>query len=135
MLVLVPAGVLVVLILAAVAVDFTHLHLEQRELRSAAAAAANDAAAAAVDPAVVRDGRPPAAATELTAAEAVARASVAADGLDPDRMRLRIIGTGDAAAIEVTLWRRVDYIFAPAVPGAAKAKTVHATATARLVTR
>ena len=44
-----PAGVLVVLTLAALAVDLTVVHLGEREAISAATAAANDAAGFGVD--------------------------------------------------------------------------------------
>jgi Flp pilus assembly protein TadG len=46
---LVPAGVLVLIILGAIAVDFSIAFLGQRELTSAAAAAANDAASQVSD--------------------------------------------------------------------------------------
>ncbi|MCB1003566.1 MAG: hypothetical protein KDB35_05210 [Acidimicrobiales bacterium] len=44
-----PAAVLIVLVLAAMAIDLAHLQLGQRQLRSMAADAANDAAGAGVD--------------------------------------------------------------------------------------
>ena len=46
---LMPAAVLIVLVLAAMAIDLAHLQLGQRQLRSMAADAANDAAGAGVD--------------------------------------------------------------------------------------
>ena len=51
---LMPAAVLVLVVLGAIAVDFSIAFLGERELANAASAAANDAAAAAVDQMVFR---------------------------------------------------------------------------------
>ncbi|MEZ5207907.1 MAG: hypothetical protein R2690_13235 [Acidimicrobiales bacterium] len=53
-----PAAVLIVLVLAAMAIDLAHLQLGQRQLRSMAADAANDAAGAGVDVEALRAGQP-----------------------------------------------------------------------------
>jgi hypothetical protein len=55
MLLLVPAGILVMLVLAAIAIDSAVIFLAEREAESAASAAANDIAALAVEPGVLRD--------------------------------------------------------------------------------
>ena len=55
---LVPAGVLVLVILGAIAVDSAIAFLAQRELTGAAAAAANDAAAAAISDQTFYSGQP-----------------------------------------------------------------------------
>jgi hypothetical protein len=54
-LLLVPAGILIMLVLAAIAVDSAVIFLAEREAEAAASAAANDIAALAVDPQVLRN--------------------------------------------------------------------------------
>ena len=54
-LMLMPAAVLVLVVLGAVAVDFSIAFLGERELANAASAAANDAAAAAIDEPLFRE--------------------------------------------------------------------------------
>src|SRR5438552_16034305 len=55
-LILVPAGVLVLMILGAICVDFSIAYLAQRQLQDAASAAVNDAAGAGLDEARLRVG-------------------------------------------------------------------------------
>ena len=54
-LLLIPAGILIVLVLAAITLDSAVIFLAEREASSAAAAAANDLAALAADPQILRD--------------------------------------------------------------------------------
>src|SRR5690606_40379377 len=77
-LLLVPAALLVVLVLASIAVDMALVHLRHRQAHDLAAAAANDAAGAAADPVALRAGthRP-----DPARAAAVARRGVAASPL------------------------------------------------------
>lgn len=124
---LVPAGVLVVFVLAAISVDLSLLFLRQRQASSVAVDVANDLASAAFD-------------------EATFRATGAFE-LDParaDRLGRDFVGLSDLAdevvdvevtvvapdAVEVRLVIRVDYVFAKAIPGAADGTTVTARATA-----
>ena len=53
-LMLMPAGLLIVLVLASIAVDMSLVHLRKRQAFELAAAAANDAATAGVDQGRVR---------------------------------------------------------------------------------
>src|SRR3954447_12345255 len=53
---LIPAGVLVLLILAAICVDFSSAELARQQLRDAAAGAANDAAGGGLDQNRLRAG-------------------------------------------------------------------------------
>ena len=55
-LMLLPACVLVVIVLASIAVDMAMVHLRQREALDLAASAANDAVTAGADPARLRAG-------------------------------------------------------------------------------
>jgi hypothetical protein len=124
---LVPAGVLVVFVLAAISVDLSMLFLRQRQASSVAVDVANDLASAAFDQATYR--------------------ATGAFELDPeraDRLGREYVGISDLAdhvvdmdvtvvapdTVEVRLVLRVDYIFARAVPGAADGTTVTARATA-----
>jgi uncharacterized membrane protein len=124
---LVPAGVLVVFVLAAISVDLSMLFLRQRQASSVAVDVANDLASAAFDQATYR--------------------ATGAFELDPeraDRLGREYVGISDLAdhvvdmdvtvvapdTVEVQLVLRVDYIFARAIPGAADGTTVTARATA-----
>lgn len=126
-LMLVPAGVLVVFVLAAISVDLSMLFLRQRQASSVAVDVANDLASAAFDQATYR--------------------ATGAFELDPeraDRLGREYVGISDLAdhvvdmdvtvvapdTVEVRLVLRVDYIFARAIPGAADGTTVTARATA-----
>ncbi|MDH3754933.1 MAG: pilus assembly protein TadG-related protein [Acidimicrobiia bacterium] len=121
---LVPAGVLLVIILAAITVDFSHLYLERRELQSAAAAAANDAAVAAIDIDRIRAGDDPAEAIDFAAANQIAQISVAAQDV-AGSVSVALVSDGSGrVGVEVTITRVVDYIFAPAVPGGPASKAV-----------
>jgi hypothetical protein len=113
-LMLVPAGFLVLMLLAAIAVDSAVAYQARNQLHDALAAAANDAVGAAVDPSsfysrgsVVLD--PPAVAS-------VVCRSVAAQGLGPlHGLRLAIAVSPDA--VRVTGQATVDAVFGRFVPG------------------
>lgn len=130
-LMLMPAGVLIFIILAAIAVDFSHLYLERRELHSAAGSAANDAAALAIDADAIRGGESLENSLNLGVAATAAQASLAAEGLTFDSINVEFVDQG-RVGVRVTLSRRVDYIFAAAVPGGPDSKVVTATAFAVL---
>lgn len=115
-LLLVPAGVLVLFVLAAIAVDHAQAFLGQRELSAAAAAAANDAAGAAVSDAAFYGGRGgpiviDGARAERLAAEAVARRRPT--GVTITELVVRV----DGPHVCVGLAGRVAYLFTPLVPG------------------
>lgn len=132
-LMLMPAAVLILVILGAIAVDSAVVFLAERELVNATAAAANDAAAAAVsDSAFYGSG-------EVVIDPAVAE-QVAAEAL-----RLRLPEGGPAGAIAltgdpevlvagrqvcVTARATVRHIFARAIPGVAREAHVSARSTA-----
>ena len=125
--VLMPVGVLVVVILGSIAVDFSVLHLAQRELTTAAEAAVNDAVTFGLDQERLRagdgyqlDGR--------RVRQAVERA-VAAAGLDGLEIDIQVTGS---TTVRVALRREVPLLLAPALPGSADMSTVSARATGTL---
>jgi Flp pilus assembly protein TadG len=109
-LVFMPAAVLILMVLGALAVDFTAVHLRQRELENAADAAANDAAAAAVDsPGLRNDGE---VLIDRQLAASVIAASVGARNLDGATIDGANIVDNE---ITVSLSMHVEYIFARAL--------------------
>lgn len=112
-LLLIPAGILIVLVLAAITLDSAVVFLAEREASSAAAAAANDLAALAADPQTLRDSGaftldPAAANMALPSVEAAVREqlgaafkpgsiSVIASILDGER--IQVIVSGEAIRV------------------------------------
>ena len=131
-LLLFPAGVLIVVVLAAMAVDASIAFLGDRELAAAVAAAANDAATEALsDEAFYGDGR-----LELDdwEVEQVAEERVRTS-LDTGRHRqLTVRATverssgGCAWSLRVEASARVSYLFASALPGGPDEARVDSTA-------
>jgi hypothetical protein len=126
-LMLMPAGVLVVLLLGSIAFDLSVVFLRQRQASSLAADLANDLATAALDEAAFRaDGQfrlDPGRADEL------GRDLAAASDLADDIVEVEIGVTGpDVVVVRVVVG--VEYVFARAIPGAADGTTVTASATA-----
>lgn len=123
--VLMPAGVLILLVLASLALDRALVFGEQRNLVSIAQAAANDAVAAGVDPDALRgDGR-----VELDP-DRVARAIelvVAAEERD-----LTVDWSIQGESVLVHLEREVHYVLSPAVPGGRRTERIRANARAEL---
>jgi Flp pilus assembly protein TadG len=116
-LLLVPAGVLIVLILGSIAVDFSIAFLGEREVSSLAAAAANDAAAAGVDLEHLRETgefRLDPARVEQVVEATLASSSTEVD-LEPPFVEVTLLD--GEPAVRVRLTGTVDYVFAPALPG------------------
>jgi hypothetical protein len=124
---LMPAAVLVVIVLGAIAVDQSVVYTRQRELVAAAEAAANDAAGYGLD----RDAFYAHDEVELdeARARAAAVAALRARGLDADVL-VSVRAADDA--VEVVLAADVPYLFAKAVPGAPDDVRVTAHARAQL---
>lgn len=136
-LMLVPAAVLVLVILGAIAVDFSVAFLGQRELTSAAAAAANDASTAIAEGRFYGGGGGGGAAGDVVvdedrAARVVdqALAARAPRGVTIDGVKV----DPSAGQVCVVLRGRVDYVFAKAIPGMAGGAAVQGRATATAVT-
>lgn len=126
-LMLMPAGVLIVLLLGALAVDSAILFLGERELADLTAAAANDAATAGIDPEPFYEcGR-----LELdeTSARSVADAVAArrtSDAVQLTGLDIAVRDDADPPEVEVAATGTVRLIFTPALPGQSRKRTVDA---------
>lgn len=126
-LMLMPAAVLVVLVLAAIAVDLSAVQLGRRELVHAAASAANDAVGAGLDEDRLRRGegyRLDRRRVERAVIESLAAQRVLDDLTAPPAVTI------DGATVTVTLQGRVGHVFARALPGAPDHTSVRARASA-----
>lgn len=124
---LMPAAVLIVVLLGAVAVDLSIVFLGRRELAAAAAAAANDAVTYGLDQDALRvDGGY---ALDPERVRDAVDASLAASNVDVDvhPPLVELVGPGE---VRVTLSGEVQYVFAPAVPGGPTSAEVQASAVA-----
>ena len=128
-LVLMPAGVLIVLVLASIAVDLAIVQLRQRQAFDLAASAANDAATAGVDPDALRTGT---FRLDPSRAETAVERTLAASQLARDIAASPTVSVAPDA-VEVTVTLAADYLFADAIPGLPDGTTVAATATATAV--
>jgi hypothetical protein len=126
---LVPAALLVLLVLAAIAVDSASEYLARRELAAAADAAANDAATFGLDEARFRETGEFVLDPER-ADEAVRRALAARSNGVVDRAAVAIEVDADAGTVTVTLRSSAHLVFAPVVPGVPHDVAVVARATA-----
>ena len=127
---LMPAGLLIVLVLASIAVDMSLVHLRKRQAFELAAAAANDAATGGVDQGRLRTTHEYVLDPERT--RAVVEDVVAASELAPQMARPPVV-TVTAVGVRVELVLEADYIFADVVPGAPDGTEVTASATATAV--
>lgn len=126
-LMLMPAGALIVLLLGSISFDLSLVFLRQRQASSLAIDVANDLATAALDADAFRvDGefrldpeRADDLGRQLVSSSDLAQAVVEVEVrvLAPDTVEVRVV-------VEVA------YVFARAIPGAANGTTVSATATA-----
>lgn len=137
-LMLMPAAVLVVIVLGAIAVDLTIVHLGEREVGAAASAAANDAVTQALDRDLLYARGVYALDPRLV--DAVVAGSLAAQEQSGNGLRLvrppslsDRDGDGWPESVELTVTSDVDYIFATALPGAPHGTRVEATASATAV--
>src|SRR4051812_17616384 len=127
-LMLFPAGVLVLMVLAAITVDFSIAFLGERELAHATASAANDAAIEGLsNAAFYREGK-----VRLSAeTDRIATARVL-DLVDRTRYHgLDVHVTVTDCLVVVTAEADVDYVFAKAIPGGPDRAHVDATSEAR----
>jgi hypothetical protein len=126
-LILVPAAVLILVVLGAVALDAAVVFLGQRQLSAAAANAATDAASAISDSSFYTRG-----VVELApqTASAVVRASVASQSLRGVTLDQPIGVEVAGRQVCVTLVGHVNRIFGTAVPGFGAPVEVRARATA-----
>jgi hypothetical protein len=127
-LMLMPAAVLIVVILGALAVDRAVIFGAQRDLVATAQAAANDGASAGVDVDALRD-RGEVTIDRNQIDRAVSLAAARADGLVTSSWEVR------GETLVVRLERRVSLVFTKGVPGAADTQVVVASARSVLVRR
>ena len=131
-LMLMPAAVLVLLVLGAIAVDSAVVFLAQRDLANRTAAAANDIAGAATsDATFYGEGRVVVDAGEARRYVAAAFApALRPEGYASWSPELRVVGD---RTVEVSATAEVRYVFATAIPGVRHTATVTArsVATAR----
>ena len=129
-LMLLPAGILVVLLLGAIAFDLSVVFLRQRQASSLAVDVANDLATAALDEVAFRaDGTYR---IDHERAEALAGAFLGASDLRKDLDLVEVDVTGPDT-VEVRIVLHVDYVFARAIPGTSDGTSVEASATATAV--
>lgn len=130
-LMLMPAGVLIVLVLGALAVDSAIMFLGERELADLSAAAANDAATAAiVEKSFYECGRlelddERARAVALTVAQ-----QRVADAVDLTGVAAVVRNDQQPPQVEITASGTVRLIFTPALPGRTRSRAVQARAVA-----
>ncbi len=127
-LVLMPAAVLVLVVLAAICVDLSAVQLRQRELVVAAQAAANDAAAVAFDEAGFYDHG--GVGLDARTARHVAAASLAANAPDAVIEGLRV--DPGSATVEIRVVARAATVFARGLPGGPRTVALRARARAAL---
>ncbi|HEY5153271.1 MAG TPA: hypothetical protein VIJ47_00960 [Acidimicrobiales bacterium] len=129
---LMPAAVLVVLLLGAIAVDLSIVHLRQREAVAAAASAANDAVTAGLDQTALRRGE----GYRLDPAQVdqVVAESIESQGLADEVTDVRVtMPTTDSVTVEVRL--RAEELFARSLPTGPRTTEVRGTATASVQQR
>jgi hypothetical protein len=131
-LILMPAAVLIVLALSAITMDLSLVHLARREAIAAAEAAADDAVTFGLDERMLRlNGRY--VLSEARVHDAVDRALMARSIDDELAAPPTVTITGTTVEVRVEL--QVDYVFAPALPGAPRGTTVSAVGSADPVAR
>jgi hypothetical protein len=130
---LMPAAVLIVVLLGAIAVDLSAVHLRQRAAISAAGSAANDAVTAGLDLGALRRGegyRLDPSRVQRAVLESIDAQGLTDDLVAPPRIT---ITAPDTVTVELDL--RADHVFARALPHGPRTTTVHATATATATRR
>jgi len=128
-LMLMPAGLLVVFVLGSISLEFATVSMRQRSLYNAADAAANDAATYGIDQVVLRASGD--VVLDPTLVEQAIVVSLRAQRIElasPPRIEI----SDDRKTIELELVQNVPYIIARALPGA-DGTVVHATVHATIV--
>ncbi len=132
-LILMPAAVLVVLLLGAIAVDLSIVHLRQRQAVAAASGAANDAVTAGLDQAALRRGegyRLDPARVDTAVTESLEADGISDELTEPPRITMP---TPDSVTVEIHV--RAEYLFARSLPHGPRITVVRGTATATVQQR
>ena len=126
-----PAGVMVLLVLAAITVDLTLVRSARQELRAVLQVAADDAAGAA-DPDLLRAGDH--LTIDLDRARRIVTAGLDRTDLPGDLVGHVTVTAGDAPGeVQVQASMEVPSVFIGALPGVADRTVVAATATGRRI--
>lgn len=124
---LMPAGVLIVMILGALAVDSAILFLGERELADLTAAAANDAATVALDEETFyRCGQLRLVQTEAEQVAATVAAARTSDAVTDVQVGTQIDNAVTPPQVTVSATGNVRLVFTPAVPGSTRSRSVAA---------
>ena len=113
-LMLMPAGLLIVFVLGAISIEFAAVSMRQRALYNAADAAANDAATYAIDPDVLRSTGE--VVLDATLVQEAVGLSLRAQGVELMTAPL-IEVSADRKSIHLELVQFVPYVIARALPG------------------
>jgi hypothetical protein len=124
-LILVPAGILVLLVLASIAVDSALVHFAQRDLANRTAAAGNDIAGLAVDDAAFYD-EDGTITLDQERADAYIRLAFAPERLPDGYSSWSAVAETRGNSVIVSAEAEVDLIFSKAIPGVAHAARVEA---------
>jgi hypothetical protein len=130
-LLLFPAAVFIVLVLGAIAVDLSAVHLAKREVLDLAASAANDAATAGLDQARFRTTGEYV--IDPTLAAAAVERTVAANEPDGRTTIVNVVVGPGPDQVTVELSAPADPVFSRALPGGPGTTTVTGTATATAI--
>jgi len=114
-LMLMPAGLLIVFVLGSISIEFAAVSMRQRALYNAADAAANDAAAYAIDRVVLRATGE--VVLDPTLVEEAVELSLRAQGIKLDSAPLVEV-SADRKTIHLELVQHVAFVIAGALPGA-----------------
>ena len=130
-LMLMPAMVLVLIVLAAICVDSAIIFLGERELAAAVAAAANDASVAGIDrTAFYRCGELRADARAMEEIATQSLANRAADAVKLVDLEVRVDDAVEGPRVTVAATAQVDLLFSSGVPGGPDAAAVDAVSVA-----
>lgn len=134
-LLLFPAAVLIVMVLAAITVDTSLAFLGQRDLAQATSAAANDAATEGLSPGSFYRENDIDLDVERVQAVAVARVTQIVDSTRHGGLQVTVdvvapAAPGCAPRVRVSASSTVSYLFARAIPGGPDTADVHATSIA-----
>lgn len=129
MLILMPAGVLIVVLLGTLAVDSSILFLGERELSDLTAAAANDAATAALDAdSFYTCGRLMVDEAEARAVAVAVTAARASDAVDVRSLDVSVRNDRSPPEVTVSASGTVRLVFAPTVAAAGRRVAARSTA-------
>ena len=132
-LMLMPAAVLIMFVLGAIAVDLTAIRVGQRDLQAALTDAANDAVTGALDESLLRAGS--GYQVDRSMAWMIAMSALETRGALRDVVDGPHITIAEDGSVTVSASRQVPHIFGRALPGVPHHETVRATATAHLERR